>query len=140
VTRAGRDRGAADALGLVLLAPAAIGLAVLVIALGRDVDARAQLRSAAAAGAQAAALERNGAAAALAAERVVAAMLVDRDVCPGGPDVAVNYPGVAAGGTVTVVVRCRGSDRGIELVRSGPRAESFRATATVDPFRARREP
>ena len=35
----GRDRGAADALGLVLIAPAVIGLAILVVALGRGVDA-----------------------------------------------------------------------------------------------------
>ncbi len=140
MSRATRDRGAADALGLVLVAPAAIGLAVLVVALGRDVDARAQLRSAAAAGAQAATLERSSAAATSAAERVVAAMLVDRDVCPGGPEVTVDYPTATAGGTVAVAVRCRGSDRGLELVRSGSRAEWFRATATLDRFRARRDP
>ena len=54
-----RDRGAADALALVLIAPAVIGLAVLVVMLGRSVDSRAQAQSAAEAAAQAAALERS---------------------------------------------------------------------------------
>ena len=40
-----RDRGAADALGLVLIAPAVIGLALLVVALGRGVDGAARRRS-----------------------------------------------------------------------------------------------
>lgn len=134
-----RDLGAADALGLVLLAPAAIGLAVLVISLGRDVDARAQLRSAAAAGAQAAALERDPTDARVAAERVVGAMLVDRDVCPEAADVVVTFP-PSPGGRVSVTVSCSGSDRGLELIRSGARGESFTATAAVDDFRASRSP
>ena len=141
-----RDRGAADALGLVLIAPVAIGLAVLVIALGRGVDARAQVRSAAAAGAQAAALERSPADAAHAARAVVGAMLVDADACRS-PEVTVGYPDVAVGaaagsttGIVRVTVRCAVSDRGIELVAAGPRAEAFTATATIDRFRARTAP
>ena len=76
-----RDRGATDALGLVMIAPAVIGLAILVVALGRGVDARAQLRSAAEASAQAAALERDAGSAAAAAEVVARAMLVDTEAC-----------------------------------------------------------
>lgn len=143
--RPGRDRGAADALGLVLIAPVAIGLAVLVIALGRTVDARAQVRSAAAAAAQAAALERTGPDAERAARRVVAAMLVDADAC-ARPDVEVDIvsgpqagPGIAFG-TVEVEVRCEVSNRGLELVRSDGSVEVFRASATVDRFRAREGP
>lgn len=145
MTRAARDRGAADALGLVLVAPVAIGLAVLVVALGRDVDARAQVRSAAAAGAQAAALERSGPAAERAARRVIDLMLVDEDACPE-PDVEVDFPsepgpdsGIAFG-TVEVTVRCVVSNRGLELVRPDGSIEAFRAVATVDVFRARERP
>lgn len=140
-----RDRGSADALGLVLVAPVAIGLAVLVVSLGRGIDARAQVRSAAAAGAQAAALERTGAAAERAATTVVRAMLVDDDACRV-PDVTVDYPvrgGVGPGtsyGTVRVTVRCAVSDRGLELVRSGDVTEEFTATATIDLFRTRVTP
>lgn len=135
-----RDRGAADALGLVLIAPVAIGLAVLVIALGRGVDGRAQVRSAAAAGAQAAALERTPADAQDAASSVITAMLTDRDAC-ASPSVVVDYPpwGDPAA-TVRVTVRCEVSDRGVELVAMGTRDESFTASATLDRFRARGAP
>lgn len=145
MTHERRDRGAADALGLVLIAPVAIGLAVLVIALGRGVDARAQVRSAAAAGAQAAALERNGSDAEWAARAVIATMLVDADACVA-PDVAVDYPSVPAPGagntfgTVRVTVRCGVSDRGLELIAAGVDDEAFTATASIDLFRSREEP
>lgn len=136
-----RDRGAAEALGLVLIAPAIIGLAILVVALGRGVDARAQIRSAAEAGAQAAALERDERAATIAANDVARAMLVDSDACTR-PDIRVAYPqGGAPGpgisfGLVEVTIECDISDRGIELVRAGPRNEAVTAIASVDYFRA----
>lgn len=139
------DRGAVDALGLVLIAPVAIGLAVLVVMLGRGVDARAQVRSAAAAGAQAAALEFDRDAAQRAARTVVEAMLVDADACRG-PSVEVAYPvGSSAGagtafGTVRVTVRCDVSGRGLELVGGDGRVEEFTATASVDLFRIRPVP
>jgi hypothetical protein len=136
-----RDRGTTDAIGLVLIAPAVIGLAVLVIALGRRVDARAQVRSAAAAAAQAAALERNATDASRAAEEVARAMLVDRDACID-PSILVSYPvapsavaGISAG-LVEVTITCDVSDRGVELVQSGTREESVTAVASVDFFRA----
>lgn len=140
-----RDRGAADAFGLALIAPVAIGLALLVVALGRDVDARAQIRSAAAAGAQAAALERSASEAERAARRVVGVMLIDADACRR-PDVLVAYPAVpdasagTAFGTVEVTVRCDVSDRGVEAVRSDGRVEVATATASVDFFRWREAP
>ena len=136
-----RDRGAADALGLVLIAPAVIGLAILVIALGRGVDARAQMRSAAEAAAQAAALERNAVDADAAARRVAEAMLVDADAC-GDVDIVVTYPAEPApalgisSGLVTVEIRCQVSDRGIEVIQSGSKDERVSAVASVDFFRA----
>ncbi len=88
-----RDRGSADALGLALLAPAAIGLAVVIVFLGRGVDSRATVQSAAEAAAQAAAQERSPAAAVAAAQQVGAAMLVDRASC-SSPQVFVDTSGV----------------------------------------------
>lgn len=140
-----RDRGAADALGLVLIAPAVIGLAILVVSMGRDVDARAQVRSAAEAAAQAAALERNAPDAAVAAEAVARAMLVDDDACRELA-IAVRYPAAPVSptgnsfGLVEVDLRCTVSDRGIEIVRSGDHPESVTAVASVDFFRARQAP
>ncbi len=140
-----RDRGAADALGLVLLAPAMLGLAILAIALGRSVDARAQVRSAAEAAAQAAALERNPGAAEAAAVRVAQAMLVDEDACQGLA-VTVRYPNAPAAGSgttfgfVEVDIECNVSNRGIEVVQDGSREERVTAVASVDFFRARDVP
>jgi hypothetical protein len=139
--RTARDRGAADALGLVLIAPAVIGLAVLVVALGRGVDARAQVRSAAEASAQAAALERDAGSASIAANQVAGAMLVDSDAC-SDPSVSVVYPrpgGPASGisvGLVEVTIRCNVSDRGIGVVQSGSREQVVTAVASIDFFRA----
>ncbi len=135
-----RDRGAADALGLVLIAPAVIGLAVLVVALGRGVDARAQVRSAAEASAQAAALERDAGSASVAANNVARAMLIDSDTC-SDPAVAVIYPepgfpspGLSSG-LVEVTISCDVSNRGIEVIQPGSRQEAVTAFASVDLFR-----
>lgn len=137
-----RDRGAADALGLVLVAPAILGLALLVIALGRGVDARAQVRSAAESAAQAAALERNPTAASAAARRAVEATLGDSSNCDEPTVVTVYPPEPPPGsgidvGVVRVTVSCQVSDRGVEAI-SQPYDESVTAVATVDFFRARR--
>ena len=76
-----RDAGSSDALGLALLTPAAIGLAVVIVLLGRGVDSRATVQSAAESAAQAAAQERSGIAAVAAAEEVGRAVLVDPSSC-----------------------------------------------------------
>jgi hypothetical protein len=140
-----RDRGAADALGLVLIAPAVLGLAVLAIALSRRVDTTAQVRSAAEAAAQAAALERNATDAEAAANRVARAMLVDDDACRE-LTIAVRYPAVPAAdtgqsfGLVEVDLSCTMSNRGIEVLQEDGREEAVTAVASVDFFRARSGP
>jgi Flp pilus assembly protein TadG len=136
-TRA-RDRGAADALALVLIAPAVIGLALLVVMLGRSVDARAQAQSAAEGAAQAAALERSPGAAAAAADRVAAAMLVDHDSC-ATPAVRVDTSAFGPGGEVRVAIECHASVRGIEPVQRSSRTFVAEAVAHIDEFRAAEE-
>ena len=130
-----RDRGAADALALVLIAPAVIGLAVLVVMLGRSVDSRAQTQSAAEAAAQAAALERSPAAADAAARRVAQAMLVDHDSC-STPSVSVDTTAFRRGGEVRVSIRCAVAARGIEAVQRSARSFAAEAVAHIDEFRA----
>jgi len=130
-----RDRGAADALGLVLIAPAVIGLAVLVVMLGRSVDARAQAQSAAEAAAQAAALERSPVAADAAARRVAEAMLVAHDSC-SIPSVRVDTSAFRPGGEVRVSIECRTATRGIEAVQHSPKSFAAEAVAHIDEFRA----
>lgn len=133
-----RDSGAADALALVLIAPAVIGLALLVVILGRSVDARAQAQSAAEAAAQAAALERSPGAAEDAARRVAAAMLVDHDSC-ASPAVRVDTSAFRPGGDVRVSVECHAATRGIEAVQRSPRSFDAEAVAHIDEFRAAEE-
>ncbi len=135
-TRRVSDRGSADALGLALLAPAAIGLAVVIVFLGRGVDSRATAQGAAEAAAQAAAQERSPAAAIAAAQEVGSAMLVDASSC-SSPQVSVDISAFGPGGSVAVTVSCTVSRAGLELVdppATGPTTAT--AFAAIDPFRA----
>ncbi len=131
-----RDAGASDALGLALIAPAALGLAIVILFLGRGVDSRATVRVAAETGAQAAVQERSPSAAVAAAQAAASAMLVDTATCDS-PRVAVDVGDFRPGGTVTVEVACSVSTAGLELI-DPPSGETFRATAiaTIDPLRA----
>lgn len=136
-----RDHGAADALGLVVLAAPMVAFAVLVFFLGQGIDLNAQLRSAAEAAAQAAALERD-AASADAAARVAATRMLDDTVCKN-PGVVVTYPTFGAGAGVDVLVvealvSCDESRDGFEAVgvESDDVQRSARAAATIDFFRS----
>ena len=134
-----RDRGAANALGLVLIAPASIGLALLVVALGRSVDTDARLRTAAEAAAQAAALERDVSSAEAAAQRLVDDMFADDSICRlSRPEATVRYErsdgelvdaGGLNGGVVAVTVGCGESPDAQE-------PDPVVAYATVDRFRS----
>ena len=129
------DTGSSDALGLALLAPAAIGLAVVIVFLGRGIDARATVQNAAESAAQAAAQERSVAAAVAAANEVGRAMLVDPTTC-AAPSVSVDVSAFRPGGQVAVTVSCTVSADGLELIdppASGPTTAT--AFATIDPLR-----
>jgi Flp pilus assembly protein TadG len=111
-------------------------LAVVIVFLGRGVDSRATVQSAAEAAAQAAAQERSPAAAVAAAEEVGTAMLVDRSSC-SEPQVQVDTSAFTAGGQVTVTVSCTVSSIGLELIdppKTGPTTAT--AFAFIDPLRA----
>ena len=131
-----RDRGEANALGLVLIAPAAVALAVLILWIGRQVDTDAQMQAASSAAAHAAALQRTPVAAATAARSTAAAMLNDAKACSGGPVVTIDTTAFHPGGTITVVVTCSPEHTDLALV--SPPAATFTATATasIDTYRA----
>lgn len=131
-----RDRGSADALGLALLAPAAIGLALVIVFLGRGVDSRATVQSAAESAAQAAAQERTPAAAVAAARQVGAAMLVDPTSC-ASPSVLVDTSAFGPGGSVAVTISCTVSTSGLELIDPpSPGPTTATAFALIDPLRS----
>jgi hypothetical protein len=131
-----RDRGEANALGLVLIAPAALALAVVILWVGRQVDTDAQMQAASSAAAQAAALQRSPGAAATAARSTVAAMLNDAKACAGGAVVSIDTAGFRPGGEVTVVVSCSPLRADLSLVGPPPATFSASATATIDLHRA----
>ena len=131
-----RDLGSSDALGLALIAPAAIALALVIVLLGRGVDSRATVQSAAESAAQAAAQERTIVDARNAAVKVGAAMLVDPTSC-ADPRVVVDTSDFRPGGQVAVTVSCTVSTDGLEVINPPtPGPTSATAFATIDPLRA----
>jgi Flp pilus assembly protein TadG len=134
-----RDRGAADALALVLIAPVIVAFALLIVSLGRSVESRSETQAAAESAAQAAALQRSPGAARVAAEAVIDAMLTNPDTC-GNPVVVIDSDDFRPGGTVAVTVTCTASNRGVEVVQPSGREFSTRAVARIDQFRAAEAP
>jgi hypothetical protein len=130
-----RDRGAADAFAVALLAPVAVALALLVVFLGRQVDVRAQVRATAESAAQAAALERSPGAADAAARLVLQSTMVDPDGCER-PEMSVDVSRFTPGGVVVVTVQCNVSRRGLGPIRAPARRFTATAAATIDPYRA----
>lgn len=128
------DGGSSDALGMALIAPAALALAIGVLLISRGVDSRATTQSAAEAAAQAAALQRNRGDAIAAAQQVGAAMLIDQQTC-ASPSISLGGA-FAPGETISVTVSCTTSTAGLELVPSSPGTQSSTAFAVVDPYRA----
>jgi hypothetical protein len=133
---AGGDQGEANALGLVLIAPVAIALAVLVLWIGRKVDVDAEVQAASSAAAQSAASQRTPAAAIAAAQSTAALMLSDVQECSDGPAISIDASQFHPGGAVTVVVAC--SPRRSDLQLSRPEAATFIAssTASIDAYRS----
>lgn len=128
------DTGSSDALGMALIAPVALALALVVLLISRGVDSRATAQSAAEAAAQAAAQQRTRGAAVAAAERIGAAMLIDSSTC-ASPSVAVGGS-FAAGATISVTISCATSSVGLELVPGAAGdVHSYTAHAVIDPFR-----
>ena len=131
-----RDRGEANALGLVLIAPAAVALAVMILWVGRQVDTDAQMQAASSAAAHAAALQRTPMAAAAAARLTAEAMLNDAKACTGGPVISIDTTSFRPGGDVTVIVSCSPERADLSLVSPPPTTFTATATATIDFHRA----
>jgi len=133
------DRGSSDVLGLVLIFPAILSLAILVLWLGRQVESTAEVQVASEAAAQAAARQRSAGAASAAAQQTAALMLSRSNACAGSATVAVEVGAWKPGGSVTVTVTC--SPRRDDLALVGPpgRVVTATATATIDLYRATRD-
>lgn len=125
---------------MALMAPAAIGLAIVILFLGRGVDNRATMQVSAETGAQAAAQERTVAGARAAGRSAALAMMIDEDTC-SNPHVEVDTERFGPGGIVAVTVSCTVSTSGLELVNppSGT-GKPVTAYATIDLLRAAEGP
>jgi hypothetical protein len=129
------DAGATDVLGLAAMAPAVIGLALVIALISRDVDTRATTQSAAEAAAQAAVQERSRSTALAAARRVGAAMLVDDTTCLN-PSVSLGAEPFTPGGVISVTVSCTTSTAWLDPISPPDREPtSYTAFAVIDPFR-----
>ncbi len=134
-----RDRGAADALALVVIAPFIVLFALLIVSLGRSVESRSETQMVAESAAQAAALERSPGAGRAAAQAVADAMLTNPDTC-SNPRIDVDPADFRPGGSVAVTISCFATNRGIEGVQDGSIEFSTRAVARIDQFRAEEAP
>ena len=130
------DRGAAEVVATIMIAPVAVGFAVLIFFLGRQVDSRATVRTAADSAAQAAARQRDPATAAAAATQTAAAMLDDTSTCRGGPTVVVDLGDFRPGGIVTVNVTCHTASDDLAAIAAPSRTFTGHAAAVIDTYRA----
>lgn len=132
-----RDNGGAEVMSIVVLTPFVIAFVLLVFFLGRYVDAQAAVRSGAEAGAQAAALQRDPAAAHNIAMQVAGATLADDVICQGGPTITPNVDGFGPGGVVTVTVSCTIKNSDLAGVPGlGAHTLTAQSSAVIDTYRA----
>ena len=122
--------------GLILIAPVIVGFVVVVFFLGRQVDSRAQVRTAAESAAQAAARQRNPADAEAAALNTATAELRDVSTCAGGPTVTVDLANFRAGGVVTVAVACTTDTSDLAAIAAPARTLRATSSAVIDIYRA----
>lgn len=115
---------------LVLVAPVFLTMLLLVVGLGRIVEAEGRVQGAARDAARAASLERSATLAAEAASRAAAVNLAERGVSCASFDVTVDTTQFRPGGHVGVTVTCASDLSGLAL--SGlPGSKTLQADATA---------
>lgn len=128
------DRGAAEVVASIMIAPVVVGFTVLVFFLGRQVESGASVRTAADSAAQAAARQRNPTAAEAAARQTAVDMLGDSSTCAGGPTVIVAD--FRPGGIVTVDITCGTRSDDLTAVAAPSKQFTGHGAAVVDTYRA----
>ncbi|WP_312881228.1 TadE family protein [Actinomadura alba] len=125
----GASRGSM-ALELALLTPVLIAFMMLMVGVGRMVEAQSQIDGAARDGARAASVGRTRGDAVAFADRASRETLKTRDWCQGGPRVGPDLSEWAPGGQVTVTVTCDVDLGGMTLIGL-PGSKTMTGTATV---------
>lgn len=124
-----RDSGT-TAIELVLVAPVFLAALLLVVGLGRIVEAEGRVQGAARDAARAASISRNAALAQDAARQAAAANLTERGVSCSTFDVTVNAANFRPGGLVSVSVACVANLSGLALAGL-PGSKTLRGDATA---------
>jgi Flp pilus assembly protein TadG len=121
---------------LVLLAPVFLAMLLLVVGLGRIVEAEGRVQGAARDAARAASLERSATLAAEAARRAAAVNLAERGVSCASFDVTVDTTQFRPGGQVGVTVTCASDLSGLALAGlPGTKTLQADATAPLEQYR-----
>jgi hypothetical protein len=138
--RAVRDDRGTMALEMVLLTPLMMTFILVLVGLGRVVEAQSQVDGAARDAARAASLSRTRAAAQANATDAAASTLTDpqdkKHWCQGAPDTVVDFSQWRRGGQVSVAVHCEVDLTGLSLAGFLPSPTmTGTATAPIDTLR-----
>lgn len=130
-----RDNGTM-ALELALLTPLLVAFMLVMVGLGRVVEAQSQVDGAARDAARAASLSRTRPAARSAAVEAAVRTLAGKRRCRTVPDTTVDFSEWRRGGQVSVAVHCQIDLSGLSLIGFHPsRTMSGTATAPIDTLR-----
>lgn len=138
IRRCRRDeRGDGDVAALMFLAPAAFGVVLLFVFIGRQGASVESVRHASQVAARSASLERSQFAADVAGTASAAATLsAAGTACVGGPEVSITASAWAPGETIEVTVTCAVATG--DLLAIGAPSRSFSATSrsVIDTYRS----
>jgi Flp pilus assembly protein TadG len=124
------------ALELALLTPLLVAFMMVMVGLGRVVEAQSQVDGAARDAARAASLSRTRPAAYAAADDAAGQTLSGTKKCQSKPATSVDFSQWRRGGQVSVAVRCRIDLAGLSLIGFHPaRTMIGTATAPIDTLR-----
>ena len=124
------------ALELALLTPLLVAFMMVMVGLGRIVEAQSQVDGAARDAARAASLGRTRPGAHTAAISAAKLTLSGHEWCQGQPDTTVDFSQWRRGGQVSVAVHCRIDLSGLSLIGFSPsRTMTGTATAPIDTLR-----
>jgi Flp pilus assembly protein TadG len=133
--RPARDAGTMS-LELVLLTPILVAFMMLMVGLGRIVEAQSQVDGAARDAARAASVARDRVSARSDAERAAEATMSGHKWCQGGPRTDPDFRAWRQGGQVTVTVRCDIDLGGLSLIGlTASKTMVGTATAPLDTLR-----
>jgi Flp pilus assembly protein TadG len=129
------------ALELAIMTPVLVAFMMLMVGVGRIVNAQSQVDSAARDAVRNASIARSAGDAQNRAQTAVADSLQNLTWCQGGPSAQTDTSSWAPGGMVSVTVTCDADLGGLTLIGlPGSKQMTGKATAPLDTFRRADEP